>query len=113
LKLTLALFFAVFLALGIYYMISGEILWGFLVITLALVYAFGFEHVYEGKRWHPMAHIFSGGIFSIIAVSFMVLEKLVSLLTEEPENFALVDILFIIAGGMAFLIAMVAKKEFE
>jgi hypothetical protein len=112
LRITLILFFVVFLILGLYYITLGEILWGGLVIVLSLVYLFGFEHVYEGKNWHSVSHIFSGGIFAIIAVAFLVIEKLVSFLSE-PEKFTLMDIFFIIAGGIAFSIAMIFKREFE
>ena len=111
-KTILVVFFVVFLFVGITYMIHGDVLWGLLVEVIALVYVFGLEPAYGENRWHPAAHIFAGGIFSILISGFLILEKLMSLLSE-PQGVTEPDILLIISSVVAFLVSLKFVREFE
>ncbi len=108
----LSAFFAIFLVIGLAYIFYGEVLWGLLVEIVALVYIFGLEPVYGESSWHPAAHILAGGIFSILLSGFLVLEKLMSFLSE-PEKFTKPDIFLIITSLVAFLISLRFVREFE
>ena len=102
----------VFLLIGLMYVFHGDALWGLLVEVIALVYVFGLEPAYGENRWHPAAHIFAGGIFSILISGFLVLEKLMSLLSE-PQRVTKPDVFLIAASIVAFLISLKFVREFE
>ncbi|GEM_PF-4659599 len=111
-KAILVIFFVIFLLIGLFYIFNEDILWGLLVEVIALVYVFGLEPAYGENRWHSAAHIFAGGIFSILISGFLILEKLMSLLSE-PQRITRLDVLFMIASLVAFLISLKFVREFE
>ena len=105
-------FFVLFLLSGFLYILHGEILWGLLVEVVALVYIFGLEPTYSENRWHLAAHIFAGGIFSMLISGFLVLEKLMSLLSD-PQRISKPDVILIASSVAAFLISLKFVREFE
>ena len=111
-KQILIVLFVVFFVAGALYIVRGDVLWGLLVEVVALIYIFGLEPTYGENRWHPAAHIFAGGIFSILISGFLILEKLMSLLSE-PQKITGPDVLLIIASVVAFLISLKFVREFE
>ncbi len=98
-------------ALGIIYIATGNILWGFLTLTLSAVYFFGFEKVLGSGKEHKASHILTGGIFALIASGFLIIEWLVSLLSE-PVKPTTVDWWFLGVSVVAFLGFLFARKKF-
>ncbi len=96
---------------GILYIHEGSVLWGLVIFTLSGVYLFGLEKVHGSEIEHTKAHILTGGIFSIFLTGFLIVEKLVSYLTE-PEKFMLADIFLIVLFFPSFLLFLNSKRYF-
>ncbi|MCD6449286.1 MAG: hypothetical protein J7L34_02095 [Thermotogaceae bacterium] len=109
-KIVLAVLGILYLIDGILYIKSGSVLWGFVIFTLAGVYLFGFERVYGGEVEHTKAHILAGGIFSILLTVFLIIERLVSYLSE-PEKFTTADLLLIIIF-IPSIAALISVKKY-
>ena len=95
---------------GVVYIQEGDVLWGLVIMVISAVYFFGFEKIEEGSR-HKDSHILAGGIFSIVTSSFVVLEKLMSLLSE-PIPFSKGDVLLLISSVLSIAAFLKVKSSF-
>ncbi len=80
---------------GVFYIIYGEFVWSFVVFTTAGIYLFGVEKFGNNSEEHFDSHILTGGLFSLIVSSFLILDKLFSLLLE-PKIWKVPDIILVV-----------------
>ena len=111
-KLILIILGILYIIDGILYIHDGSILWGLVIFTLSGVYLFGLEKVHGSEIEHTKAHILTGGIFSAFLTGFLVVEKLVSYLSE-PEKFVIADVFLVILFLPSILFTVNAKKYFS
>ena len=107
----LSVFGSIFVFLGIYYMVESQVLWGMLVLVIGSVYLFGFESVPSDERYHKMSHVLVGGILAGVSGAFLILEKILSLISE-PSRLSYLDVVFISVSLVALILSMFISRRF-
>ncbi len=108
----LAIFGVSFSVFGIMYIISGQVLWGLLVLVLGTIYLFGFESFPSDEDRHRASHVLVGGILSGISGIFLILEKLLTYLTDS-FHMSKIDVSFAVVSLVALFISAFISKKFD